>query len=195
MAGESVLIVEDTELLRRIYADKLSQEGYKVFQAVDGLECLNAARTEQLDLIVLDLVMPRMSGLDALEALKRDPRSRDVPVIVLSNLGQETDIQRCLHLGAVDYLIKNSSKPVDVAAKIRSTLDGQAETAGIPASFRLQVKDLAADADAFVAQAGLNHRFWCPSCEVELALELIPEAERRGWYQAHLLCPNCGKDL
>jgi DNA-binding response OmpR family regulator len=60
VAGESVLVVEDTELLRRIYTDKLSQEGYKVFQAADGLEALNIVRTQPLDLILLDLVMPRI---------------------------------------------------------------------------------------------------------------------------------------
>jgi CheY-like chemotaxis protein len=195
VAGESVLVVEDTELLRRIYTDKLSQEGYKVFQAADGLECLNIVRTQTLDLILLDLVMPRMSGLEALEALKRDPRTKNIPVIILSNLGQDTDIQRGLDLGAVDYLIKNAAKPADVSAKIESTLASRDEAPVEAVSFQLRVKDHEADADAFVAHAKLTKRFWCPACEVELSLELVPHADKPGWYDAHPLCPACGREF
>jgi DNA-binding response OmpR family regulator len=188
-------VVEDTELLRRIYTDKLSQEGYKVFQAADGLECLNIVRTQTLDLILLDLVMPRMSGLEALEALKRDPRTKNIPVIILSNLGQDTDIQRGLDLGAVDYLIKNAAKPADVSAKIQSTLASRDEAPVEAVSFQLRVKDHEADADAFVAHSKLTKRFWCPACEVELTLELVPHADKPGWYDAHPLCPSCGREF
>lgn len=195
MSGESVLVVEDTELLRRIYTDKLAQEGYKVFQAADGLECLNIVRTQPLDLVLLDLVMPRMSGLEALEALKRDPRTKDLPVIILSNLGQDGDIQRGLDLGAVDYLIKNSAKPADVSAKIRATLDSRGECASDSTSFKLLVRDHEADADDFVCAAKLPRRLGCPACEVELALELLPRSDKSGWYDAHLLCPSCGREF
>jgi len=195
VAGESILVVEDTELLRRIYTDKLSQEGYKVFQAADGLECLNVVRTQPLDLILLDLVMPRMSGLEALETLKRDPRTRDVPVIVLSNLGQDADIQRGLDLGAVDYLIKNSAKPADVSAKIAATLSSRQSAPVEAASFKVFLRDREGDAEALVEHARLTKRFWCPACQVELTLELVPRPDRVGWYEAHFLCTSCGREF
>jgi two-component system, OmpR family, alkaline phosphatase synthesis response regulator PhoP len=195
VAGESVLVVEDTELLRRIYTDKLTQEGYKVSQAADGLEALNVVRSQQLDLILLDLVMPRMSGLEALEALKRDPRTRDIPVIILSNLGQDTDVQRGLDMGAVDYLIKNSAKPADVSAKIRATLDMRGGEEVALKAFRLLIRDHEADADQLVEQARLTRRFYCPACEVEMELELVPKPDKPGWYDAHLLCPHCGREF
>jgi two-component system alkaline phosphatase synthesis response regulator PhoP len=195
VAGESVLVVEDTELLRRIYTDKLSQEGYKVFQAADGLEAINLVRTQQLDLILLDLVMPRMSGLEALEALKRDPRTRDIPVIILSNLGQDADIQRGLDLGAIDYLIKNSAKPADVSAKIGATLANRSETPVEAASFKVMIRDHEADAERLIEHARLTKRFWCPVCEVELSLELLPRPDRPGWYEAHLMCTTCGREF
>lgn len=194
MAGETVLIVEDTELLRRIYTDKLTQEGYKVFQAADGLECLNTARTQKLDLILLDLVMPHMSGLEALDALKRDPRTRDIPVVILSNLGQDSDVQRGLDMGAVDYLIKNSAKPADVSAKIRVTLDRRPAAVAPEASFKVFVRDREADADALVTHAKLTRRFFCSACETDLAIELIPNPERPGWYDARIVCPDCGRE-
>lgn len=195
MAGESVLVVEDTELLRRIYTDKLAQEGYKVFQAADGLECLNMVRTQPLDIVLLDLVMPRMSGLEALETLKRDPRTKNLPVIILSNLGQDSDIQRGLDLGAVDYLIKNSAKPADVSAKIRATLDSRGECTSEATSFKLLIRDHEGDAEDFLCFAKLPRRFDCPACEVPLALELLPRSDKPGWYDADMLCPSCGREF
>jgi CheY-like chemotaxis protein len=194
VTGESILVVEDTELLRRIYSDKLNQEGYTVHQAADGLEALNQARSLHLDLVLLDLIMPRMSGLEALEALKKDPRTKDIPVIVLSNLGQDADVQRGLSLGAVDYLIKNSAKPADVSAKIRATLDAVGETTASASCYRVRIVEHEADADKFIEENKLAHHLWCPTCQTQLTLELMPRSDRPGWYDAHLVCPSCGRE-
>lgn len=195
MAGESILVVEDTELLRRIYTDKLGQEGYVVLPAADGLEALELLRSNKVDLILLDLIMPRMSGLEALEAIKSDPRTKDVPVIILSNLGQDADIQRGLDMGASDYLIKNAAKPADVSAKISATLKLQADRMVNTHGYHLMVRDREADADRFITEQQLPRRFWCPACEKELELELIPRRDRPGWYDAHLVCPGCAREF
>jgi CheY-like chemotaxis protein len=195
MAGETILVVEDTGLPRRIYTDRLEQEGYRVLQAADGLECLRVLRDEHVDLVLLDLVMPRMSGLEALDAIKRDPRIRNVPVVILSNLGQEGDVERGLSLGAAGYLVKSHAKPADISAKIRHTLDHLEPAGTAPAFFRLAIADGEADADAFVEHAGLTRRLWCPACEVGLALDLVEKADRPGWYDAHLVCPGCGREF
>jgi CheY-like chemotaxis protein len=194
MSTKTVLVVEDTELLRRIYSDKLTQDGYLVFSAANGLEALNVLRTESVDLVLLDLIMPVMSGIEALDAMKSDPRTRDIPVLILSNLGQEADVRRGLALGAVDYLIKNEAKPADVADRIRSLLDSLDEHV-TERSYRLLVRDHEADADRFVEESGLPRRFWCPTCQIELFLELVPKASDPGWYDAHFICPSCGKDF
>lgn len=194
MATFTVLVVEDTELLRRIYSDKLAQDGYEVLSAGDGLEALNLLRSNKVDLVLLDLVMPRMSGIEALDAIKADPRTREIPVIILSNLGQETDVERGLAMGAVDYLIKNEAKPADVADKIQATLGLMAGRMAESHSYRLAVRDREADADRFVNDNHLERRFWCPACEVELLLELLPKQNEQGWYDAHLICPMCGKE-
>ncbi|MDZ4177687.1 MAG: response regulator [Coriobacteriia bacterium] len=194
MAQHTILVVEDTELLRRIYADKLTQEGHNVLVAGDGLAALNIVRSEHVDLILLDLIMPTMSGLEALEAFKADPRTRDIPVLILSNLGQEGDIERGLAMGAVDYLIKNEAKPADVAEKIRLTLGFMADRQGANSAYRLAIRDREADADRFIEDTKLIRRLWCPACEVEFVLELLPKPTQPGWYDAHLLCPGCGKE-
>ncbi len=195
MAGESILVVEDTELLRRIYTDKLAQEGYVVHSAADGLDALAQLRENKVDLVLLDLIMPRMSGLEALEAIKADPRTKDVPIIILSNLGQDSDIQRGLEMGASDYLIKNSAKPADVSAKIRATLQMAGDRMLKTSGYHLMVRDREADADRFVNEQKMPRRYWCPACETELELELIPRRDRAGWYDAHFVCPTCPREF
>jgi CheY-like chemotaxis protein len=195
MSSRTVLVVEDTELLRRIYCDKLTQDGYLVFSATNGLEALNILRTESVDLVLLDLIMPTMSGIEALDAMKADPRTKNIPVLILSNLGQEGDVRRGLALGAIDYLIKNEAKPADVARRIGEVLDELSAHKAEDHTYRLRLRDNEADADRFVQEAGLTRRFWCPTCEVELELELLAKPSDPGWYDAHLVCPSCGKDF
>ncbi len=194
MASASILVVEDTDLLRKIYIDKLTSSGYETIGAADGLEALAVLRSRTVDLILLDLIMPKMSGLQVLETVKKDPRTKNIPVLILSNLGQESDIERGLSLGAVDYLIKNEAKPADVADKIKVTLKFMGGRMADAASFKLAIKDREADADRFIEHASLVRRFWCPSCEVELNLELLPNESKPGWYDAHLVCPMCQKE-
>lgn len=195
MAGERILVVEDTELLRRIYHDRLVQEGYVVQTASDGLEAIQQMRTTPADLVLLDLIMPRMGGLEVLETMKADPRLQDIPVVVLTNLGEESSVERAVELGAVDYLIKNQAKPADVVAKIRLALDNLKAAAPQAVSYKLLVRDRQADADRLIADARLPRRFWCPACEVELVVELIPQPDRAGWYEAHFVCPMCGREF
>ncbi|MDO9108876.1 MAG: response regulator [Coriobacteriia bacterium] len=194
MSKLTILVVEDTELLRRIYSDKLAQDGYDVLAAGDGFEALNLLRSNKVDLVLLDLIMPRMSGIEALEAIKADPRTREIPVIILSNLGQESDVERGLNLGAVDYLVKNEARPADVADKIRLTLEHMAGRKGEHTGYRLVIREREGDIDRFVVEANLKQRLWCPACQVELALELLAKPDRPGWYDAHLICPMCEKE-
>jgi len=190
---QTILVVEDTELLRRMYVDRLTQDGFRVLAAADGLEALNLMRSDLPDLVLLDLIMPMMSGLEVLERSQADPRLREIPVLVLSNLGQDADIRRCIELGACEYLIKNDARPADISARIKKILVANAAKTHASA-YRLHVRDREADADAFVAQAALSRRLWCPACEIELALELTPLEGVAGHYDAHLLCAGCGRD-
>jgi DNA-binding response OmpR family regulator len=199
--NKTILIIEDTEVLRRMYSDRLAQEGYDVLVAANGAEALSMLRTNTPSLILLDLIMPVMSGLEVLDVVKRDPRLMSVPVVILSNLGQEEDIRRGIEMGAVDYLIKNDARPNDVASRINSILIGapssesEAPHDDGPTSYKLKIQDHEADADRFILDAHLHRRLWCKACEVELTLELVPKSERQhGWYDAHLICPSCNKE-
>ena len=191
--AQSVLVVEDTELLRRMYADRLKLDGFNVLTAADGLEAMSALREATPDLILLDLIMPMMSGLEVLERVQSDSRLRNIPVLILSNLGDDADIRRGIEMGAVDYLIKNDARPADISARITLILrscDGRPEAA----VYRLSLRDRDGDADRFITDACLPRRFWCPACEVELNLELTPIPDASGHYDAHMVCLMCGRE-
>jgi CheY-like chemotaxis protein len=122
VAGETILIVEDSDMVRRMYEDLLVAAGYRVLGAGDGLECLNVMAREKVDLVLLDLVMPRLGGLEALAAIRHDPRTASVPVIILSNLEQDEDVRHGLELGATDYILKSTTTTDYVTSKIRARL-------------------------------------------------------------------------
>lgn len=193
MSGKRILIVEDTELLRRMYRDRLVQDGYDVADVADGLSALALMRERSFDLLLLDLIMPRMGGLQVLEAVKQDPRTKDTPVLVLTNLGEEETIERAVALGAIDYLIKNETRPAAISDKVKLVLASFAKADSGDETFVIYPDQSRGDVDAFVTQAGLKRRLWCPACESELAFEFIPDAKRPGWYQARVICPSCGK--
>jgi len=120
-----ILVVEDDQFLRKIYLTKLSSENFDVITAVDGEEAISVSKKEVPDLILLDLILPKIDGFEVLRELKNDPKTRDIPVIILSNLGQESDIERGMKLGAQDYLVKARFSINEVVSKIRAALKGK----------------------------------------------------------------------
>jgi len=117
-----ILVAEDDKFLLAAYAAKLKTSGFDAVLASDGEEAVNKTKTEKPDLILLDLVMPKKDGFDVLYDLKNNPETKNIPVIILSNLGQEEDIAKGKKLGAVDYLVKSNIAIKDVVSKIKEIL-------------------------------------------------------------------------
>ena len=101
-----ILLVEDDRFLRKAAETTLKQQGYTVITAADGEEALRVARSAPLDLILLDLIMPKLNGFQVLDALKKDPSTTHIPVIILSDLGQDQDVHQAMEAGATAYFIK-----------------------------------------------------------------------------------------
>lgn len=101
-----VLLAEDDPHIARLVAFKLEKEGFRVTIAEDGERALERARAEPFDLILLDIMMPVLDGLQVLQELQQDPRLKGIPVVMLSAKGHERDVERALSLGAVDYVVK-----------------------------------------------------------------------------------------
>lgn len=124
MANQSkILIIEDDEFLLSMYASKLEMEGYKIITATDGEKAARCLEKEVPDLILLDLVLPKKDGFAVLKELREKPATKNIPVIVLTNLSQKSDIDRCFALGVNDYLIKAHFIPSEVIIKIKRLLE------------------------------------------------------------------------
>lgn len=117
-----LLVIEDDEFLKKMYQSGLTREGFRVSIASDGIAGLKAAQTLKPDLILLDLILPKMDGFSCLKKLKESPGTKDIPVIILSNLGQDSDIKKGLDLGAIDYFIKTDYTVKQIGEKIKKIL-------------------------------------------------------------------------
>ncbi len=117
-----ILVAEDDKFLSKAYAAKLKKESFEVILALNGEEAVQKAKTEKPDIILLDLVMPKKDGFEALADIKKDKSLKSIPVIILSNLGQEEDIKKGNELGAAGYLVKSNIAIADVVKKIREVL-------------------------------------------------------------------------
>lgn len=117
--GKKILIVEDEELLLNFLERKLSELDYEVIVARDGLEAFKYLQADTPDLILLDIVMPKMGGFELMEKIKEDSSiSKNIPIIIISNSGQPVEIEKAKKLGVDDWLIKTEFDPQEVVNKV-----------------------------------------------------------------------------
>ena len=128
-----ILLVEDDLNLRDIYSARFMAEGFDVSTASDGEEALATAMREKPDLIVLDVMMPKISGFDVLDILRSTPDTKDTKVIMMTALSQESDKQRGESLGANAYLVKSQVTLEDVVKAVKDSFSSQAAAAEKPA--------------------------------------------------------------
>lgn len=117
-----VLLIEDDPFLVGMYKDKLVSEGFEVIVAVDGFIGLNEAVTKHIDLILLDILIPKLSGIDLLARLKQDEKGKDISVIALTNLSDAANEEKVRSYGVKDYLVKSDHTPSQVVEVIRKYL-------------------------------------------------------------------------
>jgi CheY-like chemotaxis protein len=119
-----ILVVEDDPLMSRMYQKIFTFEGYEVEMAGDGQEGLDKVRSYKPTLILLDVMMPKLNGLQVLEKLKADPETKGTPVVMLTNLAGEQDAESALTKGAIKYIIKSEHDPKEVADMVKEILAG-----------------------------------------------------------------------
>ncbi|MDD3284988.1 MAG: response regulator [Patescibacteria group bacterium] len=117
-----VLIVEDETMLVNMYIAKFEKEGFETVQAENGKKGIEVAREEKPDIILLDIIMPEMDGFMVLKELKSTPETKNIPIIMLTNLGQEEDVEKGNKLGAIGYLVKANLTPSQVVDKVKEVL-------------------------------------------------------------------------
>lgn len=124
MPKEKILIIEDDSFLLSMYATKFELENFEVVTAEDGEKGLKLAAKELPAMILLDVLLPKMNGFEVLKALKEKPETKNIRVILLTNLSQRGEVEQGLSMGAIDYLIKAHFMPSEVVDKVKKILGG-----------------------------------------------------------------------
>ena len=119
---KKILLIEDEEEAGNTLAALLTQGGFAVMTVREGKVAIDVAKKEHPDLIILDIVLPGMSGIDVLVTLKNNPETKGIRVVVLSQLADQDSISRCIALGAIGYLVKSEYQLDDVVAKVKEIL-------------------------------------------------------------------------
>ncbi|KKW47535.1 MAG: hypothetical protein A2128_00465 [Candidatus Liptonbacteria bacterium GWC1_60_9] len=120
----TILLVEDDPFLSALLKTRLQNEGLTVVHAVDGQQAVEILKASKPSLILLDLILPKKSGFEVMEAIQSDPELNKSPIIIISNLGQESDVQRGRELGAIEYFVKAKTSIDDLIVKIQQFLTG-----------------------------------------------------------------------
>lgn len=116
----TIMVAEDDPLYGKVYQNKLTKEGYKVILVTNGKDAVEMAAKEKPVLILMDIIMPILDGFEALKQIKQNPDTKDSKVLIMSNLSQDSDIERAKNFGAYEYLVKSNISITDLVAKINS---------------------------------------------------------------------------
>ena len=122
MLKRKILVIEDEETLRRTLIQYLQEENFDVLGATDGEQGVELVKSEKPDLVLLDIILPKKNGFQVLEEIKQNKTTKNIPVIILTNLESMEDIQKAFDKGAMTYLVKSEYKLEDIVKKINETL-------------------------------------------------------------------------
>lgn len=121
--NKKILLIEDDYLIREMYADELTNNGFEVTACASGEKGLEALNATHFDLVLLDIMLPGINGLQVLKQIREDPKSKELKVVLLTNLGQETIIKQGFGLGAVGFLIKSAYNTDQIIKEVKSFIE------------------------------------------------------------------------
>lgn len=121
--NKKILLIEDDDFIREMYASELTKNGFEVSAFPNGEKGLDVLRMGQFDLVLLDIMLPGISGLEILKQLKQDPKTKQLKVVLLTNLGHETVIKQGFELGAIGYLIKSAYNPDQIINEVKDFIE------------------------------------------------------------------------
>jgi DNA-binding response OmpR family regulator len=125
MDGKKVLIIEDESTTLKALFEELEEAGLKVSSATDGESGLKVARDQKPDIILLDILLPKMDGLSVLKTLRKDDQTRDIPVLMLTNFSATDKVSEAIEMGASGYMVKSAQSVSDVVDKVKKELSDQ----------------------------------------------------------------------
>jgi DNA-binding response OmpR family regulator len=122
MTKDKILIVEDEPFLLDMYKMKFEQDGFEAISATDGEKAIRISRREKPNIILLDIMMPKINGFEVLKNLKKNPLTKSIPVLIFSNFSQKEQKEKGIALGAADYFVKTNYTPNQVLEKVKNIL-------------------------------------------------------------------------
>ena len=190
----TILIIEDEPGFRKIYKDFFESEGYSVLEADDGQKGLELIRSAKPNLVLLDIVLPQISGFDVLKSIRSDAQTKEIPVIIFSVLGERDTVKKGLELGANDYAVKGFYSPGEMLSKVRGLLF-KADMRKHMVTYKLQIGEGRADAQRLQQDMGMVNLFECPHCKGTVLLDMIPDFSRTDghWFFSHFVCSTCSR--
>jgi len=194
-----ILIIEDHPMTQELFKTKLIMAGYDVDFASDGKTGLNKALTTNPDLVLLDMVLPKLSGLEILAELRKNPKTTKTPIIILSNWDQDEDIKKGLELGANHFFSKTLITPKELVKKIQVLLSKsrvEDESLSFLISYHVNIQTNQADAPQLAKDFEFNEVFSCSKCDNPITLALIPDkafVSKGHRFVAHFVCHNCSE--
>ncbi len=193
MSHRTILLIDDSRLVRKMYRHRLIGDSYRMLTAESGETGLEVLQRQTVDLILLDLGLPGMSGIEVLERIMDDDSLRNIPVLVLSAKEQETLIERALELGAQEFISK-AMTPVDKVVERIGAVLAHDRPAQEPRHFRLALDPVSLDAHDLATALGLDC-LACARCGSSLIVELTPHAVRdlhtSQELAARIICAKC----
>jgi two-component system phosphate regulon response regulator PhoB len=192
----TILIIEDESAFRCFYRDMLDMAGYQVLEAEDGEAGWALVQSAKPDMILLDLIMPKLGGLEVLKKIRGNDETKDIPVIIMSAVGRLEDMRKGIELGANEYLQKGLFSSRQALAKIRAVFE-EVEQKMEVAAYRLSIKEARTSATRLKAYTGMTELFICPYCKGEVILSLIPDLTKpeKHWFSAYFVCSKCDRSF
>jgi len=183
-----ILIIDDDRDIREMYAEVFQHSNFEVLEAVDGLQGLDIAIQEMPDVIFTGIVMPRMDGFSMMESLQKTVVTAVIPVVISSHMGREEDRLKAEALGARDFIISGTTRPIDVVARINALFLTTGET------YKLEFNPNGLDAQKIAQDLNLPASFLCLNCNEKMVLNMTLANPKEHTFEAKFVCSKCGAD-
>lgn len=180
-----ILVVDDDDEARNMYSEVFLKAGFRVDGARDGLEALDHISRDIPDVVFTGIIMPRMSGFDLIEAMKKNVRTARIPVVISSHLGREEDLKRAHSLGTVDFIVRGDTTLNEVVERVERVL-------GKRFIYQLSVEKDKYDAHALFQVLGADPSFTCMNCGNAMILNVEYFPSKKSFF-IDPICPVCGK--
>jgi DNA-binding response OmpR family regulator len=184
-----ILIVDDDIELRDMYVEIFQNANFEVIVASDGLEGLDEATKNMPDVIFTGIVMPRMDGFSMIESLQKTIMTSSIPIIISSHMGREEDKSRAMQLGVKDFIVRGTTRPVEVLERVSALFSTTGK------EYVIEFNPYAADAQTLANDLNFNASFHCLQCNEKMVLKLKLSNSQERTFEARFICSACGAEL